>query len=700
LIIDPGARTVAGIAGDPVAFTGGKFLGLDVYLGELRTDDAGRLLVLGGRGRSEMTADGKPITQYANNDHWHDDISDGPVTAQVKLKDGREIPVESAWVIVAPPRFAPGTENLVTLYDVMRSVAIDQGWIPAPSGKVEFYRDIYPILARSAGYAWVNAQAQRGHGPGTKGMFMTPQALAALSDPTAAAGAAARQAVFGRIRVPAALATPQLREQQATIYFMPQLAGDAGDIIQGKPDTFLTVLPSQYKALEEWAKGNFVTGTPPVAVPLDRIPLADRPAALERGALQPCVGGPFFPGIEMTYLATRPELYAREFRLDPALKPGDITKHMAVPWQADFYGCQLHWWPAARPDDVVPLEDFEQIASEGAWVADQANEASIPIATALANRVRWARGLATTSPAGYNDMVRYWSELGFVVPKRAPNGETVYVETERAPVAGLDQRELFYRLMNIDDHPECLPKARELVDYWLAWADRFSHDPATPHSFKYFPYSESAFKARLDEIYEDLVDDASNADPTKNAVIKTREAMIERTRQLAPFNLTDGAWLRNIGMTGPIDEVRSLLYSVAMDEMGGGEVSHNHCNIYLDLCHSMGLYFPPLSSREFAADPKFLDSAFTVPTFELAISQFTNSYYPEIMGMTLQLEWSVVDLKPTRDLLVHFGFDSHYYVMHIGIDNASNGHGDRAVRAIRQYLDNIRSNGGGEAAVQ
>src|SRR5262249_31723090 len=53
---------------------------------------------------------------------------------------------------------------------------------------------------------------------------------------------------------------------------------------------------------------------------------------------------------------------------------------------------------------------------------------------------------------------------------------------------------------------------------------------------------------------------------------------------------------------------------------------------------------------------------------------------PEILSMTLQLEWTVVDLKPTRDLLEFFGLDSHYYIIHIGIDNAVNGHGQRSRR--------------------
>ena len=56
----------------------------------------------------------------------------------------------------------------------------------------------------------------------------------------------------------------------------------------------------------------------------------------------------------------------------------------------------------------------------------------------------------------------------------------------------------------------------------------------------------------------------------------------------------------------------------ATDEIGDGVVSMNHCNIYLDLCHDIGYYPPPIESRDFAYDPQFLDSAFTVPAFHRA----------------------------------------------------------------------------------
>ena len=101
LIIDPGAREISGRDRGPVVFDGGTFLGVEAPLGELRTDDAGRLLVLGGSGQS-FSPLGARLTTFANNDAWCDDASDGPVTATVRL-GGRRLPVTPAWVVVGPP---------------------------------------------------------------------------------------------------------------------------------------------------------------------------------------------------------------------------------------------------------------------------------------------------------------------------------------------------------------------------------------------------------------------------------------------------------------------------------------------------------------------------------------------------------------------------------------------------------------------
>jgi hypothetical protein len=83
LEIRPSPRKISGTncAGQQYAFDDGSFFGQAVYLGELRTDEAGRLLILGGRGASGAVTGSRPIAHYANNDGWHDDTSDGSVTA-------------------------------------------------------------------------------------------------------------------------------------------------------------------------------------------------------------------------------------------------------------------------------------------------------------------------------------------------------------------------------------------------------------------------------------------------------------------------------------------------------------------------------------------------------------------------------------------------------------------------------------------
>lgn len=305
--------------------------------------------------------------------------------------------------------------------------------------------------------------------------------------------------------------------------------------------------------------------------------------------------------------------------------------------------------------------------------------------------------LATALPAGWYLEVQ--SQLVDAAPQAAPPFPNIANEVDNDPTLGLDPRDLFYKLNNVDEYPEVRADARVYVDAWLKWSQDFSNNPGSPEDRRFFRYTEPAFSDRLELIYQQLVDEAADFDPAGDGQFTTYAQMCTYTIQWAPFNLIDGAWLRNVGSVGPMDEVQSLLFSVSMDERGDGVVSMNHCNIYRDLCHSIGYYPQPTDSREFAFDPQFLDSAFTVPAFQLAISEFTEGYFPELLGMTLMLEWEVVQLKQTRDSMIYTGLDAHFYIMHIGIDNAVNGHGQRARDAIMLYLQNQRTSGG-DTAVQ
>lgn len=177
-------------------------------LGDMLTDNQGRLLVLGGHGNSGSYLDGfgQPrIDDYANNDGWFDDISDGPVMARLVMYSDevtslRCIDVEyPAWVVVGYPRYAPQILDMVTADDVIYDLAvrqfaarsdiygipgtydkpqyIDPNDVPAlihwnagpldwnPHYKPWFYRDVWPILFRADEMRYLNNILQQSNYP-------------------------------------------------------------------------------------------------------------------------------------------------------------------------------------------------------------------------------------------------------------------------------------------------------------------------------------------------------------------------------------------------------------------------------------------------------------------------------------------------------------------------------------------------------
>jgi hypothetical protein len=716
LIIDPGVRSITG-AGTTAnrTFDGGEFLGTEVPLGELRTDTSGRLLVLGGFGAAGSTKRDNPIGAdpddagfATDNDYYYDDIADGQVNASVSLPDGRTIDIvdsrDAAWVVVAPPKYAPGVTPIVTLFDVVREVALDAKWL-SEEPDVSVHRDIHPLLTRITDGIWVNNNLRRGY--------------KSLRASMPAQSSEDRARLFDRFRNP--LAQPAVAKSQANAKYFPPLSGNGGSK-SGEPASWLTITPSRFVKLRKWKDGEFTTVQEEAIRDFTQLSPDAQTMALQQAALEPCIGGAFDPGVEMSHTAARAELYADAFRIDADTnQPGDITKHLSLPWQAGMYLRRERWWPAARPDDVVPQDVFEEV--DRLW-----RKGGKLVSEGLEGRAKWDRGLGVSTllrrpwqnPAiavddprdadrrGADDMVRYWSELGFVVPRRTASGEIIHVETERRPYAGMDIRELFHAMLNLEENPGCLPKVVDYVDSVLAAAREIQHLPTAfnfMNNIRPFRYNEEIFEARMKDIYDDCVEFAFSEkdqtydpeDENHNPYFRNREHVIERIRQMTPFNFLDGAWLRNVHRLGPMDEVNSILFSIFNEELGDGVLSQNHANVYRDLCHSIDFYPPPVASMAFARDPRFLDSAFESATFQLGIAEYTERYYPEIIGMTLWLEWTALELHRIAAIVERVGLSAHFYRMHIAIDNAEDGHAAGSLRAVKLYLHQVMLQGGDQA---
>ena len=527
---------------------------VEVYLGELRTDAHGRLLFLGGRGVSRSVIPDNKIGYlntdefFASNDYWCDDTSDGVVSADVTLKDGRRIEVrEKSWVLVAPPKFAPHAEPLTTLWDTSLQAIDVKHSVPAQRS-ISFLEDIYPVLRRLSEDQWFNQFALMQHGTGKVFDPMSEPLFKYFHEKGPAPQYAdARQHVFSRLRKPLPilqaehpeLPLPELiMSSHATAWagmqWMPQMWGDGGNGLDPvgplSPDagddtnpggripggtyvTWATLTPRQYEAMRRWAEGDFEDdwpkhaspGKPPRKPRIGVMPVAMQPTALDRAALEPCVGAPFYPGIEITYISEDAAFWTALGRLDwRRLEPGDVTRYMALPWQADFSECNHRWWPTARPDEIVSQEQDQQVVK----FYDQALDG--PLAAALAARVEWARGIAAESPHMDNDMVEHWSEFGFVVPREGPDEQIVYVEEARDRYAGTPLRDAFYYLMNIGAHSDFLPHARKMVDEFLEQARLHQKDPEVVkqsgmNAWSAFSYTPEAFDARMELIYSQYV---------------------------------------------------------------------------------------------------------------------------------------------------------------------------------------------------
>jgi L-lysine epsilon oxidase C-terminal domain/L-Lysine epsilon oxidase N-terminal len=426
-------------------------------LGELRSDNDGHLIVIGGMGRSDFDPGlgNSSIGHFANNDCWFDDVSDGPVDATLTI-DGVAHPVSGAWVAVGPPDFVPAIRSYRTLYDSLIDVIVREMEIPADDGlfagplahiaemnhdwkqnntihafRPSFTRDIAPILRA---ISRIDRVHRRDIGPMAQYHGVLSDAnFNSLGGPGSLA--ATRLSVFERLRDPNTFETTPMPAIQPSR--MPLAYGDYYEPANGgggdtDPAYLHSLSKLQYALLAAWNRGNFIEdwGQIPASAP------AITPEGLDRAALENMSGGAFYPGMEVSWLFTKKQVWERPFRLarnktvgsipvpgsnrrDLVVEAGTFSQQMAVPWQADFNDCafgedvvdptsptgfrRVGWWPTNRPDEVFP-------------------EASPNV------RAPWAR-LADGTPfpggplAGHKAMVDFWSTLGFVVettPAGAP----------------------------------------------------------------------------------------------------------------------------------------------------------------------------------------------------------------------------------------------------------------------------------------
>lgn len=479
LIVDPGPRSVSrpGERAEFDAKSAGSYAhtsfppaDLTPYavatLGSISMTPSGALLVLAGFGNAGGPP-GSAITSFAGADGWFDDVADGPVQAQIELDDGTTQSL-NAWVVSGAPKLAPEINNIASLSDTFIDVGVRQmGLCPAlytvtngynPNYVACLERDVLPIVRAMKEYRWVaNVDAMVSYA--TPGFD-----FADLSE----ANRANRTKWFSMMRNPgdgrtAPERAPSHQQLLADNGFplMPMNSGD-NSISNNIIEKFMALTPTQYFLLNQWSMGKCVS--------IRTNPTAGQDwtwvNALDHACSGNVVGEPMAPGIEVTWTMRNPDILMQgdpfRVKLDPGYaatglspsrdetlaktgcQPGDLTKRMAIPWQADFFDCSVqnvnftsrtanktisnsariplaptffaYWWPAQSPYNVY----------EGATTA--ANQ-TLDAGQIFGQNVLYHRGLNS-----FMDSVIGWKYLGFVLNRT--QGELrgmlpFYVEEER-----------------------------------------------------------------------------------------------------------------------------------------------------------------------------------------------------------------------------------------------------------------------------
>lgn len=505
LIIDPGPRSVSepGQAEQfsryniPENYPHGSFPPVSAggtqinTLGEIKMDSEGNLIALPGFGHVTGDAD---ITSFRGASGYWDDIADGYVMASIKLKSGEQIDLEPAWLLIGSPKYAPELVNITTLYDTQYDVAVRKmaadehifngkdsakdfpkhnGYTPLkgfnPHYEVSFESEIKPIIERMQSYRWVADIPYLAD-------FANPGFD--MSD-ASESNKANRQKYFSYFRVPVLAEDydewmfkvengPNTLFSSDGIPLMPLNSGDNSVTNTGPIYKFETLSATQYFFMNQWAEGKFNNDMPE---PKD---LAEQ---LDEASVGNCVGAPFSPGIETTWIVRNAPIYSAPLQLKIAhfdgdnrttqnyyeanglsptadeanglgCEPGDLTKRMAIPWQADFHECTVqtpnmtnahvnqfadgtgieipptyyvYWWPPQSPMHVVTgtTEPSDQVLDAIVSLID--DQPVIP----AGQRVPYQRGIYSVQ-----DIIDSWSRLGFIV-NQGSEQYPYFVEKER-----------------------------------------------------------------------------------------------------------------------------------------------------------------------------------------------------------------------------------------------------------------------------
>ena len=216
-------------------------------------------------------------------------------------------------------------------------------------------------------------------------------------------------------------------------------------------------------------------------------------------------------------------------------------------------------------------------------------------------------------------------------------------DADLAPGANrLSYRKAYYHLVNVEEHPEVLPLAYDLV------AGRLSAPLAADLADLGTPVADGEVPARLGAVLDWLSGSRGRfarpwRTPTEDL---TRRQALHYFVQYMPTAFVDGCWLQcGLRVSTAHTDVGASLTGLYQHQVRAfvADPGRHFVADYRTVYGRLGSPVEEVSSHSFAERADFQEASIGLPIFLLGMAQFTRTFPIEILG--LNLAWQFLDLS-------------------------------------------------------
>ncbi|WWC88961.1 uncharacterized protein L201_003876 [Kwoniella dendrophila CBS 6074] len=322
----------------------------------------------------------------------------------------------------------------------------------------------------------------------------------------------------------------------------------------------------------------------------------------------------------------------------------------------------------------------------------------------------------------------------------------VNVTDEKIKSRMIKDKELYWKLQNLEDHLDVIDEARErLVELFNQVLYESLNDPTDTilslpeyESESLCNFLENSHRSSANR-YEAYLDRRKNGGPRE--MFPSKEYALEWLRLSGVVKYVDGSWLGGIlgigtGKTKGLNSnansmnqrksgenscklernVSKMAWQVISEEFGDGDLEKNHIYLYEKLLNEMKLgkleTLKDGNVKSSSGDKKGFDGLLEeeqgIPKcWEAAIAQqcigllsSTNEFFPEALGFNMSYESLPYHLLVTTKELKELKLNNYYFQIHVTIDNSDSGHSAMARLAVEHYLKGILERDGFEKMQQ